>query len=85
MIDWFGSDELRHVVGGDRWWQVRGLDGVEAEWITEKEFLSPPVDKRQNRQQSLTSVEEDILRMDHLETVMVSAIRRACSCLTQLN
>ncbi|CAE6456716.1 unnamed protein product [Rhizoctonia solani] len=25
--------EFKRVVGGERWWQVRGLDGVEAEWL----------------------------------------------------
>ncbi|KAG8741808.1 hypothetical protein FRC10_002407 [Ceratobasidium sp. 414] len=25
--------EFKRVVGGERWWQVRGLDGIEAEWI----------------------------------------------------
>ncbi|CAE6424522.1 unnamed protein product [Rhizoctonia solani] len=25
--------EFKRVVGGERWWQVRGLDGVEAEWV----------------------------------------------------
>ncbi|KAF8609765.1 alpha/beta-hydrolase [Ceratobasidium sp. AG-I] len=25
--------EFRRVVGGEKWWQVRGLDGLEAEWI----------------------------------------------------
>lgn len=27
------DEEFRRVVGGERWWQVRGLDGLEAEWI----------------------------------------------------
>lgn len=25
--------EFKRVVGGEKWWQVRGLDGLEAEWI----------------------------------------------------
>jgi hypothetical protein len=25
--------EFKRVVGGERWWQVRGLDGIESEWI----------------------------------------------------
>ncbi|KAG8712777.1 hypothetical protein FRC11_014217 [Ceratobasidium sp. 423] len=28
--------EFKRVVGGERWWQVRGLDGVEAEWVAMK-------------------------------------------------
>ena len=40
LIEWFGPEDLNMVVGGERWWQIRGLDGVDAEWITQKEFLS---------------------------------------------
>ncbi|QRV75945.1 carbohydrate esterase family 10 protein [Ceratobasidium sp. AG-Ba] len=28
--------EFKRVVGGERWWQVRGLDGIEAEWVAMK-------------------------------------------------
>jgi hypothetical protein len=70
LIDWFGPEELKHVVGGERWWQVRGLDGVDGEWITEKQYLSDEkVDVDIGRK--LTDDEEDILRMEKIETVMV--------------
>ncbi|KAG9102351.1 hypothetical protein FRC06_002069 [Ceratobasidium sp. 370] len=29
--------EFKRVVGGERWWQVRGLDGIEAEWVAMKD------------------------------------------------
>ncbi len=35
LIDYFGPDELKNVVGGEKWWQVRGLTGIEAEWIAQ--------------------------------------------------
>jgi pyruvate/2-oxoglutarate dehydrogenase complex dihydrolipoamide acyltransferase (E2) component len=35
LIDYFGPDDLKNVVGGEKWWQVRGLSGVEAEWIAQ--------------------------------------------------
>jgi acetyl esterase/lipase len=47
--------------------QVRGLDGIDAEWITEREFLKDtplPQDKK------LSNTDEDIVKMDHLEPVM---------------
>ena len=69
LIEWFGPEELRKVVGGERWWQVRGLDGIDAEWITEKEYLADDDVLPQNRK--LSDDEETILRMEHLETVMV--------------
>lgn len=33
LIKYFGEDDLRQLVGGRLWWQVRGLRGVQAEWI----------------------------------------------------
>jgi len=71
LIEWFDPDELDKVVGGERWWQVRGLDGVDGEWITETEYLSKfhapsPSGKK------LSEEEQNILQMEHLDTVMVS-------------
>lgn len=70
LIDWFGPEELKHVVGGERWWQVRGLDGIDGEWITEKEYLSEPHTSSQPDRR-LTSDDENILRMEKLDSVMV--------------
>jgi hypothetical protein len=58
------------VVGGERWWQVRGLDGIDAEWITEREYLSPIGSLAENTHK-MSDSDKDILRMEHLETVMV--------------
>ena len=71
LIDWFGPEDIKYVVGGHKWWQVRGLDGVDAEWITEREFLK---DLRgdETPKKKLRWEEETVLRMEHLETVMVS-------------
>ncbi|KAF7355479.1 putative lipase esterase from carbohydrate esterase family ce10 [Mycena sanguinolenta] len=70
LIDWFGPDELKAVVGGERWWQVRGLDGIDGEWITQKDYLTdekvhgPPGRK-------LSDDDETILRMEKLDRVML--------------
>ncbi|KAK7061901.1 alpha beta-hydrolase [Favolaschia claudopus] len=70
LIDWFGPEEIKAVVGGERWWQVRGMDGIDAEWITQKEYLShhtPP-----NPPDRKLSVNEQIvLKMENLERVML--------------
>ena len=77
-MEWFDPDELKHVVGGERWWQVRGLDGVEAEWVTERKFLRDDsvLRKAQQRldghEQKLSPAAQDTLKMDSLERVMVS-------------
>ena len=44
------------------------MDGVDAEWVTEKEYLDETaiVDKK------LKPTDANIVKMDHLETVMVS-------------
>ncbi|EEB91492.1 hypothetical protein MPER_10138 [Moniliophthora perniciosa FA553] len=70
LIDWFGPEELKRVVGGERWWQVRGLNGIDAEWITEKEYLSP---ERPNVDlgRKLSEDEDKILRMEGLPNVML--------------
>jgi hypothetical protein len=70
LIEWFGPDELKAVVGGERWWQVRGLDGIDGEWITQKDFLSdekvhPPSGRK------LSDDDETVLRMEKLDRVMV--------------
>ena len=70
LIDWFGPEDLKYVVGGHKWWQVRGLDGVDAEWITEREFLED-LDGDKLPERKLAWEEEIVLRMEHLETVMV--------------
>ncbi|KAG7096748.1 hypothetical protein E1B28_004160 [Marasmius oreades] len=69
LIAWFGPDELKLVVGGERWWQVRGLDGLDAEWITEKAYLSDEI-RPVNFGRKLTEDEERLLRMEELDTVM---------------
>jgi hypothetical protein len=49
------------------------LDGIEAEWITEKEFLSDFKDPAQNGKKKRRSQSEEIIsRMEHLESVMAS-------------
>ncbi|KAI6095066.1 hypothetical protein F5141DRAFT_1162759 [Pisolithus sp. B1] len=31
-----GEDHAKRIVGGTKWWQVRGIAGIDAEWITTK-------------------------------------------------
>lgn len=35
LIDYFGPEDLRNVVGGEKWWQIRGIAGVQGEWIAQ--------------------------------------------------
>ena len=71
LVEWFGPEDLKNVVGGERWWQIRGLDGIDSEWITESKFL----DAAKPQHSKLTETERNILRMEHLEPVMVRLAR----------
>lgn len=90
LVEWFHPDELTHVVGGERWWQIRGLDGLEAEWVTEKEYLSPidlEFEKRKasetGTERGLSSDERELLEMEHLDKVLVRLERTTvCSART---
>ena len=81
LIEWFGPEDLSKVVGGERWWQVRGLDGIEAEWVTERKFLRDDdivrkaKERQDEREEKLSPTALDILKMDSLERVMVSETR----------
>ncbi|KAF9821291.1 hypothetical protein IEO21_00899 [Rhodonia placenta] len=68
LVDWFGPDDLKCVVGGERWWQIRGMDGIDCEWVTEKKFLDR---SKSINGEKLTDTEREILQMEHLETVML--------------
>ncbi|KAI0824710.1 alpha/beta-hydrolase [Trametes gibbosa] len=68
LIEWFGPEELKYVVGGERWWQIRGMEGLDAEWITEKAFLK---DEHLELDQKLTDDERMTMRMEHLDRVML--------------
>ncbi|KAH9927178.1 alpha/beta-hydrolase [Epithele typhae] len=68
LIQWFGPEELKHVVGGERWWQVRGLDFIDAEWVTEKSYLK---DRTFPHDSPATEDEKTILKMDHLDRVLL--------------
>ncbi|KAF9453039.1 alpha/beta-hydrolase [Macrolepiota fuliginosa MF-IS2] len=71
LIEWFGPEELKQVVGGEKWWQVRGLDGLEAEWVTQRKYLDQPKKHANEGGQKLSDREETISRMDDLDSVML--------------
>ncbi|KAF5333486.1 hypothetical protein D9611_002644 [Ephemerocybe angulata] len=68
LIKWFGQNELKKVVGGERWWQVRGLDGIDAEWIAERDHIGDEEVLYEGKR--ISKEEQDIIRMEKLESVM---------------
>ena len=71
LIEWFGPDELKYVVGGERWWQVRGLSGIDAEWVAEQKDAGPATTKDPKTGVKLKREQANILRLERLDTVMV--------------
>ncbi|KAG1892278.1 alpha beta-hydrolase [Suillus subluteus] len=69
LTEWFGPEDLKRVVGGEKWWQVRGLDGIDAEWIAEKSHLPESVHIDAGRKYS--EEEKLVMSMEQLETTML--------------
>lgn len=73
LIQWFTPEELHTFIGGERWWQVRGLDGVDAEWIADRSQVAAgkklPPSKASRRDKSKAG--KCIHDMQQLDTVMV--------------
>ena len=91
LIEWFDPVELSRVVGGERWWQIRGLDGLDAEWVTEKKYVSPvdieterSVRDRTGLERDLSGDEREILGIEHLEKVMVRVYLNGAGCSASL-
>lgn len=47
-----GEDKAKEIVGGTKWWQVRGLKGVEAEWIGIKRDWKADEERRKEEEGS---------------------------------
>lgn len=60
IIEALGGPELcKKLTGGVRWWQVRGLQGIDANWVvTKKDIESLRKDSRQKRKDSKKEDEE---------------------------
>lgn len=71
LIQWFGPEDLKLVVGGEKWWQVRGLDGIDAGWITEKSHLGPE-SVHLDAASQYSETEKLIMTMEQLKTTMAS-------------
>ena len=55
---------------GERLWQVRWLDGINAEWITERDYLNSVGSVTLNTHK-LSDRDKDVQRMEYLEPVLV--------------
>lgn len=70
LIQWFGPEDLKRVVGGEKWWQVCGLNGIDAEWIAEKSHLRP-ASVHIDAGRKYSEEEKLVLSMEQLETTML--------------
>lgn len=62
------GDELE-MVGGSRWWQVRGLDGIDAEWLATKDDLKAQSKRRAKKESGELEAYPDAF--DDLHRVML--------------
>jgi acetyl esterase/lipase len=53
-----GEDVMKRVVGGTKWWQVRGIRGLDAEWISTKKDWQDAKRRAKERQGSDTVPQE---------------------------
>ncbi|ESK97263.1 putative lipase esterase from carbohydrate esterase family ce10 [Moniliophthora roreri MCA 2997] len=61
-----GEDVARRVVGGVKWWQVRGINGVDAQWITAKKDWQEA--KRRYKMQDKSAAKENLQRSEDSNT-----------------
>ncbi|EEB88684.1 hypothetical protein MPER_13338, partial [Moniliophthora perniciosa FA553] len=54
------------VVGGVKWWQVRGVNGVDAQWITAKKDWREA--KRRYKEQDKSAAKESLQRSEDSNT-----------------
>lgn len=66
IIKYFGAHEVRSLLGGARWWQMRTLEGVPAEWISQKTDYHTMVDLQHGKNASVsTGMAKHLLRSSH--------------------
>ncbi|KAF8267914.1 hypothetical protein EI94DRAFT_1728993 [Lactarius quietus] len=53
-----GEDVMKRVVGGTKWWQVRGIRGLDAEWISAKKDWQNAQRLAKERRASLATSQE---------------------------
>ncbi|KAJ3572100.1 hypothetical protein NP233_g3309 [Leucocoprinus birnbaumii] len=59
-----GEDKAREVVGGVKWWQVRGVEGVDAQWITgKKDWREAKRRRKMHQTQSSNPVKESSIHI----------------------
>ncbi|KAH8985532.1 lipase/ esterase [Lactarius akahatsu] len=59
LIEAFGGvDEMKKVVGGVKWWQVRGIRGLDAEWVSTKKDWKSAQRRAKERRSSTAAPQE---------------------------
>lgn len=53
-----GEDVMKRVVGGTKWWQVRGIRGLDAEWISAKKDWENAQRRAKERRGSFAAPQE---------------------------
>ena len=53
-----GPEEATRFVGGIRWWQVRGIQGIDANWVAEKRDIEAIKRSRRERERKSNSTDQ---------------------------
>ncbi|KAH8984796.1 alpha/beta-hydrolase [Lactarius hatsudake] len=53
-----GKEKMKKVVGGIKWWQVRGIRGLDAEWVSTKKDWKSAQRRAKERRSSTTAPQE---------------------------
>ena len=54
-----GPEHARKIVGGQEWWQVRGVKGVEGEWIVVKKDWEAREKEEREREKEREKIRKD--------------------------
>lgn len=56
-----GEQKATEITGGTRWWQVRGLKGIDANWIAvKKDWESAKVEREKRKQSTSEKTNPDV-------------------------
>lgn len=76
LVAVLGEEAINNIVGGRKWWTVRGLDGVEGEWVAMRADLNEVSPNALQPVRPKDSTHRYPAAMDKLHRVMVRSTPR---------
>ncbi|KAF8261460.1 hypothetical protein EI94DRAFT_1745923 [Lactarius quietus] len=69
-----GEDVMKRVVGGTKWWQVRGIRGLDAEWISAKKDWQKAQRRSKEREGSAAAPQEHTAERPELRDHILNGV-----------